>query len=355
MEVNTLTPKTNETQKLMFKDYELDLSKEKYSLSLYISKPNEIFFHAKNKNSINMFNYKIKYTYEQLKKLYKCFIFYDTLEDMITCIQTLLDENKGKLSYDNDILILSLSFFLPTGMQDEIKIVFEKENVNKDSIIQNLCDKIKNLENYVNILIKSDQKKDSMIKLLEQRIEKLEQKEKSLINLEEIKQSSIINKDEINIVLDELKNHDYFKTKNIGFKLIYKAAKDGHLLTNFHNKCDNKEQCIIFFKNKKGKRFGGYTQMGFNSNGKDKDDNAFVFSLDSKKIFKVKKGCIALYNQKNCIGFKNTIYLYDGDLFNNSYLASGSADSYDMKGYELSSNYSSTIITEIELYQISSY
>ena len=276
----------------------------------------------------------------------------------MTCIQTLLDDKKAKLSYDDSNLILSLSIFLPTGKQDEIKFIFEKEEINQDSIIQNLCHKINNMENYINILIKNDQNKDITIKLLKQRIEKLEQKiekfEQKEKSLEDIKESSILNIDEINILLDEFKSHNYLKNKNIGFKLIYKATRDGNLLTNLLSKCDTKEECIIFLKNGKDQRFGGYTRIGFTSEGKEKmDDDAFVFSLNSERIFKVKKGAKAIYCKQELIGFKNSIYLYDGDLFNNSYLGDGST--YNMKGDAFSYMYSPANLIEIELYQIFTY
>ena len=70
MEVNTmLIANTKEQEKLMYKEYELELSKEKYFICLYISNQNELFLHAKNKSSINMIYYKKKYSFEQLKAL----------------------------------------------------------------------------------------------------------------------------------------------------------------------------------------------------------------------------------------------------------------------------------------------
>ena len=240
--------------------------------------------------------------------------------------------------------------------------LFLKKKLNKDEIIQNLFEKINNLENKINILINNDKKKDYCIELLEKRIKKLEDKEKQneiefqnikkkSSYLEEIKESSIININEINMFLDEFQKHDNFKNKKIDFKLIYKATKDGNLLKNLHDKCDYKENCIVFIKDNNGKRFGGYTQIGFSSeNEEKKDNNAFVFLLDSKKIFNIKNGEIAIYCDSSLIGFKNTIYFHQGDLFNNSYTANGW--SYIMKGYELTKDYSNIKIKEIEIYQI---
>ena len=346
----------------MVKEYELEIDKEKFYLSLYLSNDKEIIFNIINKKKMELFTYYKAFNIQKLKELNKCFIFYDSVEEILKFIQALLDDKKGQIFYENDNMVLVLSFFLPTGKQDEIKFVFEKKNLNKDEIIQNLFEKINNLENKINILINNDKKKDYCIELLEKRIKKLEDKDKQneiefqnikkkSSYLEEIKESSIININEINMFLDEFQKHDNFKNKKIDFKLIYKATKDGNLLKNLHDKCDYKENCIVFIKDNNGKRFGGYTQIGFSSeNEEKKDNNAFVFLLDSKKIFNIKNGETAIYCYSTSIGFKNTIYLKEGDLFNNSHTAYG--DYYGMEGYELTKYYSNIKIKEIEIYQI---
>ena len=228
---NLITPQFNENEekeKIIIKEYELCFSNKKYSLTLSKSLSNELIFDICNKNISDIFYYKKKFSFEQLKKLDKCFVFYDSLENIIKFIEILLDENKVKLSYENNNLILVLSIFLPTGKKDEIKIFFDKQILNKDIIIEKLIEKINNLENSINTVIQNNQKKDEIIQLLEKRIHKLEEKEKERET--SIKKSSIVLKNELNILLNEFQNHYIFKNKNIKFKLLYKASKDGHFI-----------------------------------------------------------------------------------------------------------------------------
>ena len=93
------------------------------------------------------------------KKINKCFVFYDTLDDIITFLEILFGENKVKLLFENNNLVLVLSYFLPTGKQDEIKILFEKNILDKDAIIQKLIDKISNMETLINTVIIINKKK----------------------------------------------------------------------------------------------------------------------------------------------------------------------------------------------------
>jgi hypothetical protein len=64
---------------------------------------------------------------------------------------------------------------------------------------------------------------------------------------------------------------------------IFRASKDGFTASAFHSKCDNKGACITLVKGKNGGIFGGYTSVGWSSNGSyGADAAAFLFHVTKK-------------------------------------------------------------------------
>ena len=72
----------------------------------------------------------------------------------------------------------------------------------------------------------------------------------------------------------------YQQKKDINYKLLYRATRDGDDASIFHQKCDNKCQVLAVFKTTKGLIFGGYTEVGYKGNYGDVYDNkAFFFHV----------------------------------------------------------------------------
>ena len=182
--------------------------------------------------------------------------------------------------------------------------------------------------------------------------EKEKEKEKEFILLKDIKESSICKNDEISFFIGELQKHEKFINKKIGFKLLFKSSIDGDKLSNLHNKCDNIQSVLLLIKTIKGVRFGGYTEIGFNNEGKEVNDNkAFVFSLDKKNIYNNKNNP-AIYCYYNVIGFKNTIYIFDNFCSNSSNQNVGGYSEYSCKQYELNNGEQYFQISDFEIFQI---
>ena len=80
---------------------------------------------------------------------------------------------------------------------------------------------------------------------------------------------------------------DCIGKKNISFEKLYKLSEDGDR-DIFHQKCDNKGPTLCLFKIKdKDIRYGGFASVSWDSNsGEKKDENAFIFSINNKKMFK---------------------------------------------------------------------
>ena len=96
-----------------------------------------------------------------------------------------------------------------------------------------------------------------------------------------IKSSLIYNDEENKFIIDCIGK------QNISFEKLYKLNEDGDK-DIFHQKCDNKGPTLCLFKIKdKDIRYGGFTSVSWDSNsGEKKDENAFIFSINNKKMFK---------------------------------------------------------------------
>ena len=97
-------------------------------------------------------------------------------------------------------------------------------------------------------------------------------------------------------------------------KKLYQATIDGDGPINFHSRCDNIPNTLVIIKSAGNRRFGGFTSIPQSSSGGEyKDDsNAFLFSLDKKKIYSYKKDGKAIYNYKDygpTFGCGHSIYI----------------------------------------------
>ena len=90
------------------------------------------------------------------------------------------------------------------------------------------------------------------------------------------------------------------KIKIISFYLIYKCDKENDTPKIFHQKCDGKRNVLVFIETTENVRFGGFTSVGFNSfSSFTLDNNSFLFSIDKRKIYNIKKDKNAIYCSPN--------------------------------------------------------
>ena len=69
--------------------------------------------------------------------------------------------------------------------------------------------------------------------------------------------------EEIDFIINRLKNTSKLQNKKISFNLLFKAIKDGQNSSDFHKKCGGKVQQLTFIKTTEGEIFGGYKKLGF--------------------------------------------------------------------------------------------
>ena len=144
-------------------------------------------------------------------------------------------------------------------------------------------------------------------------------------------------------------------------KLLYRASRDGLKSYNVFDKINNKSNLIFIYLTGGERIFGNYIKIKLENLGNKhdqyyKDDNAFVFSLNNNKIYKILKPDLSIRflneskpiligNDSNGNGFyfeRKTIY--DKELLNNPKV-------YDFeKNYELTDGKNE--FNELEIFEI---
>ena len=176
-------------------------------------------------------------------------------------------------------------------------------------------------------------------------------------NYSNIFQNSVIlsSQDKYWFIIKEIEKRNN-KIKNS--KLIYKAKRDGDTIDNFFNKCNGIKDIVLLIKSDNNCRFGGFTLVGFqkSSDNKYKDNSAFVFSLDKRKIYPIIKGKDAI----RCCGCccpqfcQSTIYLNPNFLTNKSCYVNSKNENYEgfTMDYELNNGNQYFSALELEVHQI---
>ena len=131
--------------------------------------------------------------------------------------------------------------------------------------------------------------------------ELIEIKDEQKIKYYDINKSEILNADEVELFVSWLEN----KPKKIN--LIFNSKKDGDLIETFYDKCLFKGPTIVFVKTTKDFRFGGYTSIKWeNKDGEYfRDEKCFIFSLNKKKKYPIKK-------PDNAINTSSTYFAFGG-------------------------------------------
>ena len=179
-------------------------------------------------------------------------------------------------------------------------------------------------------------------------------------SLEDLINSSIIKSiNELYLIVTSLTNYNKFDVDLPTFQGIFQSALDGDSAQKFHKFCDGEANIIVIIESKDGRRFGGYTKIGFSSDGDiKKDDFAFLFSLDKMKIYKVRKKSKAIYCNSNygpCFGDKDNkdLQISDNYLSQNSYVGRANGSFLNMsQDYELNQGNKEFQVEKLEIFKI---
>ena len=237
---------------------------------------------CQNINQLNNFGYKNFFSLENLQQINKLFLCFSNLEEVLLIFHELFKNNKIKINKEKENIFLKITLTNLTGKEEQISLKLDQLLLSNSDLSSNFCFQI----NHLKEIIEEEKKKNEN---LLNRIKELEEWK----NIKQIINSKIIEKEEeINFIIERLKNNEDKKKKKIYFKLIYSAIEDGDSTSIFHQKCDGKKNVITFFHTIKEVKFGIYTEVGYGLGAgvHIPDDEIFHFNIHNKKIYNVKKG-----------------------------------------------------------------
>ena len=303
-----------------------------------------MFFEIKEKNAFLKDEFNLYINLKELGDINRFFIQFETIKQVFNTIKKLI--NKKNISIIQEEKKMKIKIINPIDDEEFFINVNSKEKDTKSEInsiiacVNSLTQKVQNLENKVNML---ENKVNELIK------EKKEQKKKEKELYEKIYKSSVINKDEIDLFMN------WFDKKPTKIKLLLDSKIDGDSTQTFYNKCSYKFPTVVFVKTTKGRRFGGYCSIGWeNTNGNCKKDiNNFIFSLDKKKKYKIKKPEYGIHTNSGYFAFGGgcdfVIYNNCTSNNNNSNYNGGTYETTEQ--YELNGEKDFTV-SSYEVYQI---
>ena len=145
--------------------------------------------------------------------------------------------------------------------------------------------------------------------------------------------------------------------KGVKFHLVYKAFDFdvGDKAQTFHKKCDYLDMSLVLIETDKGIRFGGFTTESWAGNCLIKNDNnAFVFSLETTKIFDVIKDepAIGCYPKFGPVFFGCQIRIYDKFFTDGGSTCRKGLNYNTTEDYELNNGGKIYLVKDIEVYAI---
>ena len=161
---------------------------------------------------------------------------------------------------------------------------------------------------------------------------------------------------------------DQKSNKNIIFKLVYRASRDGDSAEEFHKRCNDIGANIILVKTDKNIKFGGFTNFDWDIPNKEttiknpedgvekEDEKSFCFSLSLNKIYlhnNVKKGAIFCCEKYGPTFSANIFSIYDNMLSRGDYC--GKMENSNFVGQEVDYEISGEEkfnIKELEVFEV---
>ena len=399
------------------KGYEIDFEDDsKYHVKIGLSKFKKLKLTVTELSRYNNI-YEAKFDHEELIAIDKFFGLYDTIEEVVKELDNLFTKNCISISLDlshNVVMEIQISI---NNKPRIIRLKLTKRGNEQTEALNNLCqlvsqqtkkldslqkenavlkekvgklnEKLDSLKNNPDGMVadsqfakpkvrenssynedgskitkKKKKKKDSEMDEEELALEKQKKKEEEeKFNIDEVKSISKIIKDmkEIDFIIKKINN--IFEEQDLEFyniSLLYSASQDGDACTIFHSLCDGMCPILAFIKTKKGKKFGGFTTVPYQSSetfkGK-KDDDAFIFSIDKKKTYEVDKGTKAVCSYKNYgpvfYGYEYcNIYLIGNFLSVEGNVAKKGDRYKTTEDYEINGGEKKFLAVEVEVFQV---
>ena len=143
--------------------------------------------------------------------------------------------------------------------------------------------------------------------------------------------------------------------KGAKFNLLYKAFSDGDKASIFHQKCDGHPISLVLIETSDGVRFGGFTKKSWDGkNLKKKDNDAFVFSIDTGLCYDIKKNepAIGCYPKFGPVFFGCQIRIYDEFFTKGGTTCLKGLNYNTTKDFELNNGQRNFVVKDMEVYGI---
>ena len=323
---------------------------------------NKIYFEIEEKNSFPKKEYILNKSLEALMKLDKYFLLFEKNEEVFNSFKKLFfdknislieDEKQMKIQIHNSITNKEFFINVPNKLKlkpEEFGDIYEHISILERKI-DTLEKKVKEVVLDNKKLKEKNTEYEKIIKENTFRIDKLEQLINNNINnkvdISSLEKSVIAKKEDINLILSWIS----YKPKS--FELIFDSKKYEDSTDVLYNKCYNKKPLIFLIQSTDGFKFGGFSNIFLTetSNHFINDKESFVFSLDKKLKYKIKKAEKALFFQKNYgFGFgENDIFIYNN--WKNKRNYTWSRGSYDAES-QLNGGNSQFSILNFEVYHL---
>ena len=280
-------------------------------------------------------------SFKDFRNLNKYFKMFDTLKELENDLEGLNNSQKIQISnvldsnlnlcinvltLDNNKVIINLNK-CELSEKDKInKILKENEEIKKELSIKSA--KIDSLEKEIQFL------KSEILNIHKTINEKFKQNENYNCNdtnkLTDFKSDIFLNENEKNFVLNNISKH----IKSI--KLQFSSKINSNNIDTLKKAYLNKPNLIFCIKTKKGRRFGAYSSETFLDNYFEKSDiNAFLFSLDNKKIIKSQNSQYDIWNSDNNsiqFGGGTDLRIFYDFSSNKNYTSQGNSTDYNYEG-----------------------
>lgn len=279
--------------------------------------------------------FESKIAYDELVKISKMFLAFETIEEIAGEFNAIFQENKYKIKEDNDKLLLYMIFAINDRKTNEICLEIPQSNGN-DNILLEICYSINQMKKTLSAI-------GEKLTIVENEVQMIKEGKTRI---------EIIDKD----FQDEIESK--ITNKKIKWKLIYRATIDGDTSQIFHKHCDNKNATLVVVKTIKDVIFGGYTSISWNQCGNyQADTKAFLFSNNLKKLYPIQATQHAIYCNSTygpTFGAGHDFYIASKCLtVNTNYVNTNSFAS--SIGYELNNNEKSFTAKEVEIYKQINY
>ena len=271
------------------------------------------------------------------------------------------EENEKEVEYEIDDDYKEENEEDNLNINDNININNENENNNennKNGVEQENDYDIQKKKTYdVNRSDKIDQFKFDFDLNVKKLLQDNESKLKLAEKLNSMNRRIINNVEELQLIENQLYKN-YPDTKEIEFRLLYRASEDGDASKVFHEKCDNSNFTLTLVRNMDGTKFGGYTEESWEGKNKNKKDyHSFCFSLTKNKIYDIHPEKTAIICDPGLApSFGGPLF----KIFDNFFDKGGKCYSKDKCSYsgqdddfEITNGVEDFEIHEIEVYQLS--